>query len=142
MATPENCPHHNPDVTGAGPYYRQVHPRNFQDGRALSPAFTLQDTECHLTLSFNDGDRTTAERCHHEYTGQGRRQSAAVMEVITQELDESRARRIVESPNDETHAHVDAIYEKTMSRRRRRDAAQSLTAAANRRGPAYVPEIQ
>ena len=86
MATPESCPHHNPDVTGVGPYLRQVHPTNFQDGRALSPAFTLQDTECHLTLSFNDGARTTAERCHREYTGQGQRLSAAVMELTAQEI--------------------------------------------------------
>lgn len=139
MATPENCPHHNADVTGGGPYYRQVHPRNFQDGRALSPAFTLQDTDCHLSLSFNDGARTTAERCYQEYTSQAQRLSVAVMELIAQEVEESGARRIVESPDDQTYAHVDAVYEKPMSRRQRRDAAQSLTVSANRRGPAYLP---
>ena len=61
---PEECPHQNPPIKAAGPYYRQVHPNNFQDGRALSPAFVLHDTECHLTLSLNDGSRTTAQRCH------------------------------------------------------------------------------
>ena len=141
MATPANCPHSNPALTGTGPYYRQV-PRNFQDGRALSPAFTLQDTDCHLTLSLNNGARTTAERCHQEYTGQGQRLSAAVMELTAQELEESGARRIVDSPNDQTYAHVDAVYDKPMSRRQRREAAQSLTAAANRRMPAYLPKEQ
>lgn len=140
MATPEHCPHYNADVTGVGPYYRQVHPTNFQDGRALSPAFTLQETECHLTLSLNDGARTTAERCHREYTGEGQRLSVAVMELTTREVEESGARRIVESPNEQTYAHVDAVYGKPMSRRQRREAAQSLTAAANRRGPVYLQE--
>ena len=36
---PEECPHGNATITGGGPYYRQVHPNNFQDGRVLSPAF-------------------------------------------------------------------------------------------------------
>ena len=45
---PEECPHGNATITGGGPYYRQVHPNNFQDGRVLSPAFVLHDTGCHL----------------------------------------------------------------------------------------------
>ena len=140
MATPPECPHGNDRIETGGPYYRQVHPRNFQDGRVLPPAFILQDTSCHLTLSLNDGARTTAERCHLEYTGQGQRLSAAVVELTVQELEESGARHIVDSPNEETDAHVDALYEAPMSRRQIREAAQSLSAAANRRGPAYLPE--
>ena len=140
MATPPECPHGNDRIETGGPYYRQVHPRNFQDGRVLPPAFILQDTSCHLTLSLNDGARTTAERCHLEYTGQGQRLSAAVVELTVQELEESGARHIVDSPNEETDAHVDALYEAPMSRRQRREASQSLSAAANRREPAYLPE--
>ena len=140
MATPPECPHGNDRIETGGPYYRQVHPRNFQDGRVLPPAFILQDTSCHLTLSLNDGARTTAERCHLEYTGQGQRLSAAVVELTVQELEDSGARHIVDSPNEETDAHVDALYEAPMSRRQRREASQSLSAAANRRGPAYLPE--
>ena len=68
---PEGCPHGNATITGGGPYYRQVHPNNFQDGRVLSPALVLHDTGCHLTLSLNDGARTTAERCHREFTAKG-----------------------------------------------------------------------
>ena len=71
MATPAQCSHDNRTITTGGPYYRQVHPNNFQDGRALSPAFVLQDTGCHFTLSFNDGARTTAERCHHSVDQDG-----------------------------------------------------------------------
>ena len=70
MADPVQCPHNHQTVTNAGPYYRQVHPNNFQDGRAISPAFVLQDTGCHFTLSLSDGSRTTAERCYREYTQQ------------------------------------------------------------------------
>ena len=142
MAIPPECPHGNNRIETRGPYYRQVHPRNFQDGRVLPPAFILQDTSCHFSLSLNDAARTTAERCHMEYTGQGQRLSAAVAELTVQELEESGARQIVDSPNEETHAHVDALYERPMTRRQRRDAAQSLSAAANRRGPAYLPEEQ
>ena len=142
MAIPPECPHGNNRIETDGPYYRQVHPTNFQEGRVLPPAFILQDTSCHLTLSLNDGARTTVERRHLQYTGQGQRLSAAVMELTLQELENSGARYIVDSPNEETDAHVDALYERPMSRRQRRDAAQSLSAAANRRGPAYLPEKQ
>ena len=140
MAVSPECPHGNDRIETDGPYYRQVHPRNFQDGRVLPPAFILQDTSCHFTLSLNDGARTTAERCHLEYTGQGQRLSAAVVELTVQELEDSGAEHIVDSPNQETEAHADAMYEKPMSRRQRRNAAQSLSAAANRRGPTYLPE--
>ena len=68
MATPADCPHHNQAVTTPGPYYRQAHPKFFQNGRALSSAFILQDTSCHLTLSLNDAARTTPERCQQVYT--------------------------------------------------------------------------
>ena len=86
MDIPPGCPHGNDQLETDGLYYRQVHPTNFQDGRALPPAFILQDTSCHLTLSLNDAARTTPERCHQEYTSQGRRLSAAVLELTTQEL--------------------------------------------------------
>ena len=142
MAIPPRCPHGNDQLETDGPYYRQVHPRNFQDGRALPPAFILEDTSCHLTLSLNDAARTTPERCHQEYTSQGQRLSAAVLELTAQELEDSGTRRIVDSPNDGTYAHVDALYEKPMSRRQRRQATQSLSAAANHRGPAYLPKEQ
>ena len=91
---PEECPHGNATITGGGPYYRQVHPNNFQDGRVLSPAFVLQDTGCHLTLSLNDGARTTAERSHREFTAKGGRLSAAVVSISTDELAESGAERV------------------------------------------------
>ena len=139
MATPPECPHGNARIETGGPYYRQVHPTNFQDGRVLPPAFILQDTSCHFTLSLNDGARTTAERCHLEYTRQGQRLSAAVVELTVQELEDSGARHIVDSPSEETDAHVDALYEAPMSRRQRQHAAQSLSEAANRREPAYLP---
>ena len=139
MATPAECPHDNQAITSGGPYYRQVHPNNFQDGRALSPAFVLQDTGCHFTLSLNDGSRTNAERCYREYTQHGERQSAVVLEVTGEELAKSGADRVVDSANDQTHAHVDAVYEKPMSRRQQRNAAQSLASSANRRGPVYRP---
>ena len=138
MAIPAQCSHGNRTITTGGPYYRQVHPNNFQDGRALSPAFVLQDTGCHFTLSLNDGTRTTAERCHREYTQNGERQSAAVLEVTADELATSGANRVVDSPNEQTHAHVDTMYEKPMTRRQQRNAAQTLASAANRRGPAYL----
>ena len=136
---PEECPHGNATITGGGPYYRQVHPNNFQDGRVLSPAFVLQDTGCHLTLSLNDGARTTAERCHREFTEKGGRLSAAVVSISTDELAESGAERVVDSPNEQTHAHVDAMYDQPLSRRQRRNVAQSLVIAANRKVPAYIP---
>ena len=142
MDIPPRCPHDNDQLETDGPYYRQVHPRNFQDGRALPPAFILQDTSCHLTLSLNDAARTTPERCHQEYTSQVQRLSVAVLELTTQELGNSGAKHMVDSPSDETYAHVDALYEKPMSRRQRREAAQMLSAAANRRGPAYLPKDQ
>ena len=124
---PEECPHGNTTITGGGPYYRQVHPNNFQDGRVLSPAFVLQNTGCHLTLS------------HREFTAKGGRLSAAVVSISTDELAESGAERVVDSPNEQTHAHVDAMYDQPLSRRQRRNVAQSLVMAANRRVPAYIP---
>ena len=139
MAASAQCPHDHQTITTGGPYYRQVHPNNFQDGRALSPAFVLQDTGCHFTLSLNDGSRTTAERCHREYIQHGERQSAAVLEVTAEELAASGAHRVVDSANEQTHAHVDAMYEKPMSRRQQRNSAQALASAANRRDPAYLP---
>ena len=100
----------------------------------------MQDTGCHLALSLNDGSRTTAERCHREYTQQGGRQSAEVMEVSVDELAASRSHRVVDSANEQTHAHVDAMYEKPMSRHQQRNAAQASAAEANQRTPAYLPE--
>ena len=65
MATPPECPHGNDRIETGRPYYRQVHPRNFQDGRVLPPAFILQDISCHFTLSLNDGaaPRQNAKFC-------------------------------------------------------------------------------
>ena len=140
MAASEQSPHDHETVTTGGPYYRQVHPNNFQDGRALSPAFVLQDTGGHFTLSLNDGSRTTAARCHREYTQQDGRQSAAVLELSADDLAASGSDRVVDSPNEQTRAHVDAIYEKPMSRREQRRAALALASAANRRPPALLPE--
>ncbi len=136
---PSVCPHDNPTITTDGPYYRQVHPNNFQDGRVLSPAFALQDIGCHLCLSLNDGARTTARRCYLECTQNGERPSAAVLEITSQELKESGAARVVDSPNEQTLAHVDAMYEKPLSRWQRRNVSQSLAASANKRNPAYQP---
>ena len=136
---PEGCPRGNATITGGGPYYRQVHPNNFQDGRVLSPAFVLHDTGCHLTLSLNNGARTTAERCHREFTAKGGRLSAAVVSISTDELASSGAERVVDSPNEQTHAHVDPMYDQPHSRRQRRNVAQSLVMAANRKVPAYIP---
>ncbi len=136
---PSVCPHDNPTITTGGPYYRQVHPNNFQEGRALSPAFVLQDTGCHLSLSLNDGARTTARRCHLEYTRNGAHPSAAVLEITAQELVESGTVQVVDAPSEQTHAHVDAIYEKPLSRRQQRNVGQFLAASANQRGPAHLP---
>ena len=100
----------------------------------------MQDADCHYTLSLNDGARTTPERCHEEYTGRSQRMSAAVMELSTQDLEKSGVASIIDSPNDQTHAHVDALYERPMSRGQRRGVAQSLASAANRRAPVYLAE--
>ena len=104
MATAAECPHDNRTITTGGPYYRQVHPNNVQDGRALSPAFVLQDTGCHLTPSLNDGSRTTPERCHREYTRYNEHQSPAALEVTGDELSASGADSVVDSPNEQTYA--------------------------------------
>ena len=136
---PEECPHGNATITDGGPYYRQVHPNNFQDGRVLSPTLVLQNTGCHLTLSLNARARTTAERSHREFTEKGGRLSAAVVSISTDELAESGAERVEDSPNEQTHAHVDALYDQPLSRRQRRNVAQSLVIAANRKVPAYIP---
>ena len=61
------------------------------------------------------------------------RLSAAVVEPTVQELEDLGAGHIVDSTNEETDAHVDVLYDRPMSRRQRRDAAQSLSAAANQR---------
>ena len=93
----------------------------------MSPAFVLHDTSCHLTLS------------HREFTAKGGRLSAAVVSISTDELAESGAERVADSPNEQTHAHVDAMYDQPLSRRQRRNVAQSLVMAANRKVPAYIP---
>ena len=141
MGTPAVCPHDNQPITTQGPYYRQVHPNYFQDGLALPRAFILQDTGCgsHYGLSLNDGIRTTARRCHREYTHNGGYSSAAVLAVSEQELRESGAIAIVDSPNEITFAHVDALYKQPMSRRQRDNVGKALIAPANKRGPVYVP---
>ncbi len=140
MGTPSLCPHNNPAITTGGPYYRQVHPNNFQDGRVLSSAFGLQDTGCHLCISLNDGARTTARRCYLEYTQSGELSSVAVVEISLHEIEASGSDRVVDEPNEQTHAHVDAIYESSLSRRQQRRVAQFLATAANKKGPAYLPD--
>lgn len=139
MGTPTDCPHDRPVITTDGPYFRQVHPNKFQDGQALPGCFILNDTGCHYGLSLNDGARTTAARCHREYTHNSENTSAAVLEVSAHELAATGVLKIVDSPDEVTYAHVDALYEKPMSSRQRRAAGKELMAAANRRGPAYIP---
>ena len=140
MGTPAVCPHDNPAITSLGPYYRQVHPNNFQNGQALPGSFILNDTGCHYGLSLHDGARTTAKRCHGEYTKSGR-QSAAVLEVSEQELSDSGKFVIVDSPDGTTFAHVDALYRQPLSNRQKSNVQKELLIAANKRGPAYVPEL-
>ena len=140
MGTPTDCPHDNPVITTDGPYYRQVHPNKFQDGQALPGSFILNDTGCHYGLSLNDGARTTAANCHQEYTANSGNASAAVLEVSVDDLSATGMLKIVDSPDGITFAHVDALYEKPMSSNLRRGASKDLMMAANRRGPAYIPE--
>lgn len=144
MGAPADCPHDNPVITTHGPYYRQVHPDYFQDGVALPRSFILNPTgpeyaRCHFALSLNDGARTTADRCHREYTQNGNRRSAAVLEVTKQELTDSGALFIVDSPDGITHAHADALYNHPMTRKERDNVGKALMTAANKRGPAYAP---
>ena len=134
------CPHDNQVITTDGPYYRQVHPNYFQDGQALSRAFILNGTGCHFGLSFHDGARTTAKRCHQEYTKNSGTPSAAVVEVTEGELTDTGAFVIVDSPDGITFAHVDALYEQLISNKLRKDASKALMISANRRGPAYIPK--
>ena len=142
---PADCPHDKPVITTHGPYYRQVHPNNFQNGVALPGSFVLnpttdpENTRCHFALSLNDGTRTTAQRCHREYTQIGGKKSAAVLEVTEQELTDSGTLFIVDSPDGITHAHVDALYKCSLTRGQREKAQKALLTAANKRGPAYVP---
>ena len=139
MGTPTDCPHDNQAITTDGPYYRQVHPNNFQNGQALPGSFILKNTGCHFGLSLNDGARTTADRCHREYTQNSTNQSGAVFEVSGQELADTGAFVIVDSPDGITFAHVDALYKQPMSHKLRGDAQKALITAANRRRAAYVP---
>ena len=139
MGTPTVCPHGNQVITTGGPYYRQVHPNHFQNGQALPGSFILRNTGCHFALSLNDGARTTADRCHQEYTQNSRNKSAAVLEVSKQELTDSGVCVVVDSPDGITYAHVDALYPQNMSNGLRGKAAKALMTAANNRGPAYIP---
>ena len=139
MGTPADCPHDNQAITTDGPYYRQVHPNNFQNGQALPWAFILNSTGCHFALSLHDGVRTTAARSHQEYTQNSGKLSAAVLQVSEQELRDTGAFVIVDSPDGVTYAHVDALYKQPMSRKLRDDAGKALMTAANKRVPAYVP---
>ena len=58
-------------------------------------------------------------------------------EIVT--MAESGAERVVDSPNEQTHARVDPMYDQPHTRRQRRNVAQSLVVAANRKVPAYIP---
>ena len=62
-----------------------------------------------------------------------------MVSISTDELAESGAERVVDSPNEQTHAHVDPMYDQLLNRRQRRNVAQSLVIAANRKVPAYIP---
>ena len=42
----------------------------------------------------------------------------------------SGAERVVDSPNEQTHAHVDPMYDQPHTRRQRRNVAQSLVMAS------------
>lgn len=135
------CPHDNEVITTDGPYYRQVHPNHFQNGQALPGSFILNGTGgCHFGLSLHDGARTTADRCHQEYTKNSEKPSAAVLEVTKEELRDTGAFVIVDSPDGITFAHVDALYEQLISKKFRKDAGKALMISANRRGPAYIPK--
>ena len=138
MDISQECDHRRNRIETIGPRYRQVHPNNFQDGRALPPAFILQETSCHLTLSLNDGARTSPDKCYEEYTATGRK-SAAVLQLTNQDLHESGHELTSDSPKDQTTAHVDAAFPVSLSRRRKREIAQSLAKATNRNGTAYMP---
>ena len=138
MGTPAVCPHDNQAITTHGPYYRQVHPNNFQNGVALPGSFVLQNTGCHFGLSLHDGARTTADRCHGEYAKSGR-ESVAVLEVSEQELSDSGKFAVVDSPDGKTFAHVDALYRQPLSNRQKSNVQKELLIAANKRGPTYVP---
>ena len=140
MGTPTVCPHDNQAITTDGPYYRQVHPNHFQNGQALPGSFILNSTGCHFGLSLNDGYRTTADRCHQEYTQNSGKLSAAVLEVSEQELTDTGAFVIVDSPDGVTFAHVDALYQHPMTRKQRSDVDKALMIAANRKGSAYIPK--
>ena len=140
MGSSTDCPHDNQAITTGGPYYRQVHPNNFQNGQALPGSFILNSTGCHFGLSLHDGVRTTADRCHQEYTKNSGKPSAAVLEISNQELTNIGAFVIVDSPDRITFAHVDALYKQPMSNKLRKDADKELMTAANRRGPAYIPK--
>ena len=141
MGKAADCPHDRPVITTDGPYYRQVHPNDFQNGVALPAAFRVKDTGtgCHYGLSFHDSVRTTAQCCHREYTVDGGYKSAAVFEVSSQELVGTGASKVVDSPDGISFAHVDALYEHPMNRDVRQGVRSELTLAANRRGPVYVP---
>ena len=139
MATPTVCPHDNQAITTTGPYYRQVHPNNFQNGLALPGSFVLKNTGCHYALSLHDGHRTTPARCFQEYTENNGHSSAAVVEVSPTELTETGVFVVVDSPDGFTYAHVDALYNVPMSRKNRSDAQKTLIIAANKRGPVFVP---
>ena len=62
-----------------------------------------------------------------------------MVSISTDELAESGAERVVDSPNEQTHAHVDPMYDQLLSRRQRRNVAQSLVMVASRKVPAYIP---
>ena len=139
MGKAVDCPHDRPVITTDGRYYRQVHSNDFQNGRALPVAFRVKDTGCHHGLSLHDGVRTTAQRCHREYTVDGGNKSVAVFELSLQELVSTGASKVVDSPDGISFAHVDALYENPMNKDVREGVRSELTLAANRRGPVYVP---
>ena len=62
------------------------------------------------------------------------------LEVTKEELKDTGAFVIVDSPDEITFAHVDALYKQLLSNKLRKDVGKALMTAANRRGPAYIPK--
>ena len=113
---------------------------SLSERESFAGSFILNDTGCHFGLSLHDGSRTTADRCHQEYTQNSEKPSAAVLEVTEEELKNTGAFVIVDSPDGITFAHVDALYKHSLSNKLRKDAGRALMTAANRRGPVYIPK--
>ena len=74
MAASAQCPHNHPTITSGGPYYRQAHPNNFQDGRALSQASRNGNDRDQTSQAVHDG--MTPRHSPH------RRQPATLLDTL------------------------------------------------------------